>query len=68
MPTIDNIKYKTWGYPFTPILFLIINLWILGFLLKEKTMESLLGLITVMSGFIFYFLSVRFEKKINSKI
>jgi basic amino acid/polyamine antiporter, APA family len=46
--------YKTLGYPVVPIIFLAIMGWTLFFLLKEKTMESLLGLATVCSGLIIY--------------
>ncbi|MDP4266353.1 MAG: amino acid permease [Bacteroidota bacterium] len=57
----SKLTYKTWGYPFVPIIFLVISLWILVFLMKEKTTESLLGLATVLSGFIFYYLTTKFE-------
>lgn len=42
--------YKTWGYPFTPILFLIINAWILcfGFYIEPKM--SLYGLALIALG------------------
>lgn len=47
--------YKTLGYPFVPLIFLIIMGWTLFFLLRERTTESLLGLATVCSGLIIYF-------------
>jgi APA family basic amino acid/polyamine antiporter len=55
--------YKTPLYPVTPILFLLISGWILFFIFKNKTEESLFGLGTVAVGFIFYWLSERFNNK-----
>lgn len=46
--------YRTWGYPLTPLLFLALNGWTLVFLLRDKTMESLLGLSTVLAGLVVY--------------
>ena len=49
-----NRPYKTWGYPITPLLFLLLSLWILTYLLIYQPKESLAGLITVFAGVIFY--------------
>lgn len=46
--------YLTWGYPLTPLLFLLITGWMLVFLLMEKPVESLLGLLTLLSGLLLY--------------
>lgn len=56
-------EYKTPLYPVTPILFLFISGWILFFIFKNKTEESLYGLGTVLLGFIFYWLSEKFNNK-----
>ena len=48
--------YKTWGYPLTPIIFIAISLWILIFLLINKPIESLWGLLTIGMGIPVYFL------------
>jgi APA family basic amino acid/polyamine antiporter len=50
-----DYEYKTWGYPVVPILFVLLNLWILIYLLINKTMESVSGLATVGAGLIIYF-------------
>lgn len=55
--------YKTWGYPVVPIIFLFLILWTLVFTFKGKPLESSLGLLTVLSGSIFYLLNWYFEKK-----
>ena len=41
-----NLKrpYKTWGYPITPIFYLLLNIWILYHSFLESTFESVIGL------------------------
>lgn len=51
--------YKTWGYPVTPIIFLLISLWIMIFLLQGKPMESVAGLVTIALGLPVYFWAVK---------
>lgn len=55
--------FKAWGYPFTPLIFLLLNIWILWFVIKGKPMESLAGLGTVLIGLIVYFISNYYSKK-----
>jgi len=47
--------YKVWWYPLTPIVFLVITLWMMAYVILDKPAESLLGLITVVAGLIIYF-------------
>jgi APA family basic amino acid/polyamine antiporter len=47
--------YKTWGYPVTPLIFLAISLWMLVFIFKDKPVESLAGLATILLGLPVYF-------------
>jgi APA family basic amino acid/polyamine antiporter len=51
--------YKAWGYPVTPIVFLAISAWMLWHMLEDKSTRgpSLLGLATIASGLIVYYLS-----------
>jgi APA family basic amino acid/polyamine antiporter len=51
--------YRTWGYPFTPLLFLAVNGWMLVYVLMNKPVESLSGLVTVVAGLGVYFLAVK---------
>jgi APA family basic amino acid/polyamine antiporter len=55
--------YRTWGYPVTPALFLLLISWILiyGFIFQPK--PSYEGLATVLGGLIIYFIN----NKITSK-
>ena len=54
--------YKTWGYPVTPAIFLILNCWFLWFVFKGKPVASLVGLSVVALGLVVYFLA-KFHSK-----
>lgn len=54
-------SYKTPLYPVTPVLFLLIILWILINIVMEKPTESLYGLLTVAAGLVIYFLTNKNE-------
>jgi APA family basic amino acid/polyamine antiporter len=47
--------YRTWGYPVTPVLFLIVSGFMIFYLFQTKPLESLAGLGTVLSGLIVYY-------------
>ena len=49
--------YKTWGYPVTPAIFLILNCWFLWFVFKGKPVASMVGLSVVALGLVVYFLA-----------
>jgi APA family basic amino acid/polyamine antiporter len=51
--------YRAWGYPVTPVIFLAISAWMLWHMLEDKSTRgpSLLGLATIASGLIVYYLS-----------
>ncbi len=51
--------YRVWGYPMTPLIFLVISGWMLWHLLAEQSTRtpSLLGLVTAAFGLIIYFIS-----------
>jgi APA family basic amino acid/polyamine antiporter len=51
--------YRTWGYPVTPLIFLIISIWMLEHMLAdpETRAPSLRGLAVMALGLIVYFLS-----------
>jgi len=56
--------YKTWGYPFVPILFLLITGWLMYLGLMSNPIESIFGLLTALSGIIVFLV---FGKKTNSQ-
>jgi len=51
--------YKTWGYPVTPLIFLAISLWMLVFIFRDKPVESLAGLGTILLGLPVYLMAVK---------
>ncbi len=61
-PGLDR-PYKTWGYPVTPIIYLLINIWFLIEIIRLKTFESLIGLEIVAVGLIVYFATRLFDNK-----
>lgn len=46
--------FKTWGYPLTPSVFLLLNGWMLCYLVIDRPLPSLGGIITVACGLLFY--------------
>jgi APA family basic amino acid/polyamine antiporter len=46
--------YKTFGYPVTPLLFILGNLWIICFSIKSRPITSLCGLGTIVIGILLY--------------
>lgn len=53
---------RCWGYPITPLIFLGISVWMLIFVLKEKPMESVAGLVTMLIGLVIYIVSPKNKK------
>jgi APA family basic amino acid/polyamine antiporter len=51
--------YKVWGYPFTPAVFLLLNLWTLVYVFLDRPVESMIGIGIMCLGLFFYFLSKR---------
>ncbi|AFN74555.1 amino acid permease-associated region [Melioribacter roseus P3M-2] len=56
--------YKVWGYPYTPIIFLLFASYYLIATLTSDTENAMLGLILVFSGLPFYFYSKYRSKKL----
>lgn len=59
--------YKTFGYPVTPIIFILFELWMLTHILMDKPAESLAGLVTVLSGVAVYYIAGHFNKKFENQ-
>ena len=47
--------YRVWLYPIPPIVFAAITVWMMVYLLRSKTTESIAGLGTAIAGFLLYF-------------
>lgn len=63
-----NAGYKTWGYPVTPILFLLLNAFTIYFVFKQKPTESLLGLLNVAIGGLIYIIGKLVSKKKKTEL
>lgn len=55
--------YRTWGYPWTPLIFLSVNVWILFYTFKEKPLESMIGISFFVASIALYYLGKRFENR-----
>ncbi|MDY6836377.1 MAG: amino acid permease [Thermodesulfobacteriota bacterium] len=58
--------YKTFGYPITPLLFILGNIWIVYFSIKSKPITSLFGLGTIALGTL-VFLYFKDGRRLNHK-
>lgn len=62
-PEVER-PYKTFGYPFTPLLYVVINLWFLYFVITQKTKESFAGLgIVTLGAIVHWVVSGRIKQK-----
>ncbi len=43
-------RYRTWGYPVTPLIYLGVTAWMLYFVVRERPLESLAGVATLAVG------------------
>lgn len=57
--------YQTFGYPFTPLFFILGNLWIIYFSIKSRPIPALAGLGTIAAGLFVYFLFKQRQEKIQ---
>ncbi len=58
-------EYKTLGYPVTPILFIMGNLWIICFSIKSRPVASLIGLGTIGAGMLVYLCFSKIARGVN---
>jgi basic amino acid/polyamine antiporter, APA family len=54
--TLKPDSYRTWGYPITPLILIILELYMMYYLCKNNTEESIYGFATILSGLIVYYL------------
>lgn len=48
--------YRVWGYPITPLIFLIVTLFMMLYTIQQQIVESLLGLLTAVVGLGIYYI------------
>ena len=51
--------YLVWGYPITPVLFLMVTAFMMYYLITQRPMQSLAGLLMMLAGFLIYAISLR---------
>ncbi len=59
-------SYRMWGYPVTPILFLIVTVCFLGNMLVSRPEPSLIGLVLTLAGVPVYFIWARKRKVVET--
>ena len=50
---------KTWGYPFTPILFLMVSIWMIVFFVMQEPVKIVWSALTILPAFLLYYMSGR---------
>jgi APA family basic amino acid/polyamine antiporter len=46
--------YRAWGYPVTPVVFLLVTLFMMYYLAVERPLQSFLGILIMVSGLLIY--------------
>ena len=46
--------YRAWGYPFTPLVFLLVTGFMMYYLLTQRPLQSALGILIMFSGLVIY--------------
>ena len=49
--------YRAWGYPVTPLVFLSVTAFMMYYLISERPVQSLVGVLMMAAGLALYFLS-----------
>ena len=49
--------YRVWGYPMTPLIFLMVNAWILFYTFRERPLESFVGIGIILLSISIYYIS-----------
>jgi APA family basic amino acid/polyamine antiporter len=57
MPGLTR-PYKTWGYPITPAIYVLLNTWIMVYVFQNKTTETLIGIGIAAAGLVLYGIDV----------
>jgi basic amino acid/polyamine antiporter, APA family len=53
--------YRAWGYPLTPVIFLIVTLFVMYYLVVSRPLESLGGVVMMLAGLALYYASQHFS-------
>ena len=58
-PRMDR-PFSVWGYPVTPVIFIVVCIWLTGTILLHYPLQSVIGAGLMLSGVPIYFISKRF--------
>jgi APA family basic amino acid/polyamine antiporter len=50
----EGPAYRTWGYPLTPLIFILGNLWIITFSVRSRPAPVVWGVVTIAAGLCMY--------------
>jgi APA family basic amino acid/polyamine antiporter len=53
-PGFRRLRVMNWGYPAVPLIFVLVSLWMLVWTFVLRPRESVLGVVTILCGAIFY--------------
>jgi len=51
--------FRTWGYPVTPLLFVLFSIWLIWNTAREQWLDFAVGMLLILIGLPLYFLSRR---------
>jgi basic amino acid/polyamine antiporter, APA family len=54
--------YRAWGYPLTPLVFLAVTLFVMYYLVVNRPLQSLGGVVIMLAGLVIYYTSRLFSK------
>jgi len=64
MPDAER-PYRTWGYPYVPILFMSVSVWLIYQTIRNTPRQSAIGLVLILLGLPVYWLLSRSQKNTN---
>ncbi len=57
----EGPAYRTWGYPLTPLIFILGNLWIIYFSIRSRPAPVVWGIVTIAAGMAMYVYFYRYR-------
>lgn len=54
---LDHSGFRTWGYPLTPIIFLVVDILMIAYIFWDRPYQSLAGFVTVGLGALVYYIT-----------
>ncbi|MDD1469564.1 amino acid permease [Dolichospermum sp. ST_sed5] len=61
-PNLER-PYKTWGYPVTPFIYMLVTGWMMYFIIKNEPAITTVGFATIIAGLVLYFINKMVDKQ-----